>query len=81
MKKEIYKQCRMTKKSGDYIQTTVSYIPSKFAIVGNKLNLKEGDIWTYGWVVEYVGHSSEYFDYRKSIKSHRNNTGDSLISV
>lgn len=62
------------------LQTT--YLPSEFAHVGKGVKLKDsqGD-WEDGWVVTEVYKSSitdEAPDWRKMIRGHRNNTGDSL---
>ncbi len=42
-----YKQCWLKR---DNIETT-SWIPEKFAIVGNYIKLKDKDVWTDGWLV------------------------------
>ena len=75
-----YRQCtlRLTTSDGHTEQT--SYIPDKYAKVGKILQLKENDIWTDGWEVISIHHepTDEPPDFRKMIRGHRKNTGDSL---
>jgi hypothetical protein len=57
----------------------IAYIPEQYAKQGEYVKIKEGMIWTDGWQVMSVGHSTENPpDWRKAIRGHRNNTGDSL---
>jgi hypothetical protein len=75
-----YRQCRLEKKtkSGKLCQT--SYIPEKYAFVGNILKLREEDgNWVNGWKVISAGELREETpDFHKDIKGHRKATGDSL---
>lgn len=62
--------------------TTTTFLPSKFAVMGGvvKLRNEDGD-WDDGWVVKSVGATvNEDFlpDSHKAIKEHRKKTGDSL---
>lgn len=72
----MYTQCSLTRKNS----TIVSWIPSKFAKIGQILKLKdEYDEWTDGWEVRGVGSSMEDPpDSHNAIKVHRKRTGDSL---
>jgi len=75
-----YKQCILVRKTdGGEIRET-SYIPERFAVVGNCIRIKnEDDTWTDGWVVKHVGHYTDAPpDWKKNIRKHRQNTGDSL---
>lgn len=78
-----YRQCTLTRNlSGQTVQQ-VSYIPEKFAIVGEVLKLKnDEDIWESGWKVTQAGQDlvpEEFLpDWRKAIRVHRSETGDSL---
>lgn len=46
-----FNQCRMRKNNS----IVVSWIPSKFAKVGNTVGLKHGEQWDEGWKVLSVG--------------------------
>lgn len=85
-----YVQCKLCRYvfditiegTGYYMVSEVSYIPIEYAKVNQKLKIKnESDIWEEGWWVEKVHSNSkttELPDYRKLIRGHRKNTGDSL---
>lgn len=49
-KSEYYNQCELRKEN--YVD--VSWIPSKFAFVGNILKVKYDEIWEDGWKVTRV---------------------------
>jgi hypothetical protein len=73
----------MKRKIGGSVLQTTTYIPQQFAVIGRTLKLKGDDeIWVDGWVVERVGYttveSDSVPDYRKAIRNHRKQTGDSL---
>jgi hypothetical protein len=56
-------------------------LPEKYAILENVVKLKNHDTgeWSEGWKIVSVGPSTEHPpDYRKMIRSHRDNTGDGL---
>lgn len=74
--KTFYNQCRL--KRGNL--TTVTWIPEKYAKVGCYISLKENDKWSDAWLVDYVNHQKTDSppDWRKLIKQHRKNTGDSM---
>ena len=79
----LYKQCRLSKKNQSGNETwQVSYIPAKFAVVGKILKLKDNNgEWDDGWKVISAGVPVEEKllpDYRKQIREHRKNTGDSM---
>ena len=73
-----YRQCVLQKSvSETAILVQTSWIPDHFAVQGLMLKLREEE----GWEVAHVGsvcEESDAPDYRKSIRSHRRNTGDSL---
>jgi hypothetical protein len=79
---EKYVQCAMHRViEGGTVRTT-SYIPQQFAKLGKTLKLKDGhDQWSDGWVVDCVGDTvfegKSVPDYRKAIRNHRKQTGDS----
>jgi len=80
-----YRQVTMVKIIDRHTRVVeVSYIPEEFALVGNVLKIKDlltGE-WDTGWGVTHVGSESvEPPDYRKAIRGHRKNTGDSLPKV
>jgi hypothetical protein len=59
-----------------------SWIPAKFAKVGSPLKLKDDNVWTNGWIVEWAGATDEIPDEpRKAIREHRKRTGDSLPKI
>ena len=75
-----YKQCTLEKTVQEGLIQTVSWIPSKFAKIGQRLKLEnDKGIWTEGWVVKLVGDEEidQLPDYRKGIRNHRKQTGDS----
>lgn len=76
-----YQQCTMRRPLDEGSVVTTSYIPQRFAKVGEVLKLKDKDAWVDGWIVEKVGESiiesAELPDYRKAIRHHRKLTGDS----
>ena len=60
---------------------TTSWIPNKFAKIGEFIKLKNNGIWEDGWkVIEAFTMRSRdaLVDPRKAIKKHRERTGDSL---
>tara|TARA_Y100000310_G_C20289413_1_gene626492 strand:- start:220 stop:459 length:240 start_codon:yes stop_codon:yes gene_type:complete len=73
----------MERKTEAGIQSMTSFIPKKFAQLGRVLKLKSDDgVWTNGWVVKLVGHTmDEPPDLHKSVRQHRERTGDSLPKV
>ena len=46
-----HRQCKLIKGN----DTTVSWIPEKFALKGKYLKLKDNGEWEDGWKVEFVG--------------------------
>lgn len=76
----VYRQCKLEKGGGCVV--TTSYIPEKYAIVGDVVKLKDNTGWDDGWVVVSVGHSrNDAPEVRKMIRGHRRATGDSLAKV
>lgn len=56
-----YTQCVLEKTTLDGMITTISWIPSAYAVVGAAIKLKndgiwtkDDGIWTKGWVVAFV---------------------------
>lgn len=80
--KDKYVQCKLSKAIGNMQRKfEISYIPSKYAIKGKILKIEIDGVWEDGWNVTEVYKNSETDeppDWRKSIRSHRDNTGDSL---
>lgn len=81
-KKDKYKHCGIVKKVESGILKQMVWIPSKYAVLGEVIKIRENDEWIDGWVVKQVSiqelMESELPDFRKSVRVHRNNTGDSL---
>lgn len=78
---KFYRQCRLRQQRPGGHTEQVSYIPEKFAQVGNILKLKEGDVWEDGWkVISASERVPENLvpDYHAQIKGHRQNTGDAM---
>ncbi len=75
-------QCALIGKTSDKNSIyTVSYIPKKFAVVGNILKLKFDSVWSNGWKVYEIYPNSETDvvpNVKKMIKEHRKRTGDSF---
>ena len=74
-----YTQCRLVRLSKTKNQEwgLTTFIQSKFAKIGNTLRLEdvEGE-----WIVQTIGtelDEDKLPDYRKNIRNHRKNTGDS----
>lgn len=60
---------------------TTTYLPERYAVLGEKVSLKQDDVWTTGWVVAKVGEGIDdpkLADSHKAIIRHRKETGDSL---
>ena len=75
----IYRQCKLEK--GGCVQT-ISYLPEKYAVLGDVVKLKDNLGWDDGWVVISVSHSRDDVpDVRKVISGHRRATGDSLAKI
>lgn len=83
-----YVQCKLEKwvvsslpSGGFYRMTDISFIPEEFAVLNNKIKLKnEDDTWDDNWIVSEVYSNTktkEPPDWRKLIRGHRKNTGDS----
>lgn len=80
-----YTQCTLERNLGTATFRQVSYIPTQFARLAAVLRLKnDAGQWVNGWKVVHVGSdavdNANAPDYRKAIRNHRNNTGDSLPS-
>ena len=82
-KRMIYRQCGLRQDLGNdrsYFQR--SYIPEKFARLNQVVRLRNADDqWDDGWQVVSIGNSvaaCELPDSHRQIKSHRQQTGDSL---
>lgn len=77
-----YNQCTLEKTVGGHKMQIVSYIPSKFANIGQSVRLKnEEEKWDGGYIVKTVGPAvDEEFlpDRHSEIKAHRRATGDSM---
>jgi hypothetical protein len=52
-----YFQCRVVKDTPSGHRTQTTWLPEAFAVEGKSLDLKNGDIWEQGWVVESVGEA------------------------
>jgi hypothetical protein len=78
-------------KTKDYTQVSLLkgetcvtvFIPSEFAIQGQVLKVCHKGIWDDGWVVDVVWPQkvASVPDVRKSIRRHRERTGDSLPCI
>jgi hypothetical protein len=56
-KTKSYKQCTLLKQTDNGTLKTVSWIPSEYAVLGNRLKLKtEEGYWVDGWLVFEIGH-------------------------
>lgn len=75
MKEYFLRQCKLRNDN----RYTVSYIPEKYAILGDTLRLKDHNgIWTDGWVVELVGTGRVSYkdipDISTAYRRHRSTT-------
>lgn len=78
MKTTHYRQCLLRRSNSEH----TAWIPEKFAVPGQILKIKEGVSWIDGYVVEFVGATTDKCpDIGKSIRGHRERTGDSLPKV
>ena len=61
----MYRQCLLQRDGS----RQTSWIPEKFAILGNVIRLKDGDVWDDGWTVVEVGSDrkpwEKILDHRK----------------
>lgn len=72
-----YRQCRLESSTPTGRVETVSYLPTKFAKVGQFVGLK-GDDFTRTWKVTSAGQITDNPpDWRADIRGHRKMTGDS----
>lgn len=74
-------QCELERAGDNGLIKTVTFIPEKFATVGQKLSLKYGEDWVEGWTVTQVYSSIDnpkFVDPHNAVKQHRKNTGDAL---
>lgn len=82
---EYYNQCTLVKSFNGGKITQVTWIPTKFAIAGRTVKLKnDQNVWVDGWLVESVGEKTPENlvpDAYDDIKAHRRATGDSLKKV
>ncbi len=80
MNTEMYRQCRLARKLPSGRIETTSYIPARYARVGNVLSLRDEDgTWTKDWEVLVVGPLvTDPPDWRSLIRGHRKMTGDSM---
>lgn len=64
-----YKQCKLqrTRELGEGLSTTVTHIPSKLAIIGKFVELKEGDAWT-AWQVTEVSSVEISDEHAKKVQ-------------
>lgn len=79
----LYKQCLLRRRVDSGTEEKVSYIPIKYAIVGNVLKLKDMNRdgkWVDGWRVLKVYGEPTSLDVspKQAFKRHRKITGDSL---
>ena len=75
MQKPKYCQCKLKRLNTEQ----VAFIPEEFAKIGKYVQIREDGVWVNGWLVESAGEPTENPpDWRKSIRGHRDNTGDSL---
>ncbi len=74
--KQLFRQCQLQK--GTRFQT--SWIPTQFAHAGKILELKKGDEWENGWVVNSASTIAIEEPPRPEelIRAHRRATGDSM---
>jgi len=79
-KKTDYRQCVLEQWRDDKRAKIVSFIPKKFAKLGGVVKLQDDyGRWSDGWVVTFVGETSGKIpDIQKAVRTHRENTGDSL---
>jgi hypothetical protein len=85
MAKQIrYRQVRLQRSEGNKTIETVSWIPIKHAKVGHLVSLKDDDgNWSPDYKVISVSNHvlDETPDWRKMIRGHRKQTGDSSPKV
>lgn len=75
-----YRQVTMLKKTTTGHITQTSYIPDQYAKLGKVVKLLKDETWEDGWEVIQRSDTAvdDAPDYRKAIRSHRKNTGDSM---
>lgn len=75
-----YRQCHLQAPTDKGTTEITTWLPERFAKLRQTLRLKQGKIWTEGWVVQFVGArcSEELLpDVRSQVRSHHRATGDS----
>lgn len=79
-----YRQVEISRKfPGGKIEGQVCWLPSEFAVIGRKLEIRIDGIWTVGWIVEhvYAREINNPIYAAGEIKDHRRATGDSIRKV
>jgi len=73
-----YKQCTLQHDAPDFITRLVTWIPEKYARLGNNIQLKgDSRYWAIIEISEAVDEK-HLPDSHSSIKAHKKKTGDSL---
>ena len=68
-----YKQCLLVR---DNIQL-ITWLPDSYAVVGDVVQLKKGQLWVDGWIVIKVwGSLATPIHVAKAIRDHRHRTED-----
>ncbi len=77
-----YTQCFLIKVENDLRRVQTAYVPSRFAVKGKALKLKDprNNEWTDGWQVSevYASTLDKLPHLEGSVRRHRNRTGDNL---
>ena len=71
-----FRQCFLKQRDRT---TTVAWLPEKVCIVGKGVAIKQNDVWGPTWQIMTMGPKTDRPpDWRKLIKGHRKQTGDSI---
>lgn len=75
-----YRQCLLVQTTLEGRWQLVSWLPLRFAVVGNPVRLRLGPHWSEPWVVaasyDPTTAESDLPDSHRAIKQHRLRTGD-----
>ena len=70
---EQYTQCRFQRPTGNGVQETTSWIPSRFAVVGRYVKLRlPNKEWVDGWKVISRGATASREETRERSQDHKN---------
>lgn len=79
---ELYRQCSLSRTQGAVRELAVTWLPERYAVLGDVLRLLTPTGWEDGYLVDVVGEEprdlSGIPDAPRVFRRHKRGTGDSL---